>query len=137
VLAALLETGVRSIDVFRPAEPEYVALGAGAGEKADDAPVLRRLPVRFSVTATLDQVQALLGRFQRPGSCLELAAARIARAGDPAGGGAASEGTLLRAELEVAGLTLVPASEARLGAGSGAAAPGVRRGLIPRAGGRR
>jgi hypothetical protein len=138
VLGALLETGVRQIEVFRPGEPEYLAIGGAEDApeaKAEEAPVLRRLPLRFAALAPLADIQGLLARFQRSGACLELAAARIQRAGGPAGAGPQDAG-LLRVEVEVAALTLVPAAEARLSGPKAGAAP-ARRGLAPRGGGRR
>lgn len=138
VLGALLEANVRQVEVFRPGEAEYVTTGEAEGAEgskaAEDAPCVRRLPLRFAVAAPLGDVQALLVRFQRAGSCLEVAAARVSRLGTQAGAG--PDGGLLRAELEVAALTLVPAAEARL-AGSKTAAPANRRGLTPRGGSRR
>lgn len=138
-LSAAVAARVRAIESLRPADPEYVRLseeeGAEAEEgSADAAPWLRRLPVRLVARGTLDALELLLSRFQRPGSCLELSGLKVSRAAaGPATEAAAEGGAELRFELELGALALVPPGEAKA---ARAAAPGARRAAPVRPGGR-
>jgi hypothetical protein len=134
VLSALVAVGIRSIETFRPGEADYVAVadagerpGGGGGpapgaDEGTEAPLLRRIPLRVVAVGGLDALETFLSGFQRGRSCLEVSALKIVRA---------QEG-LLRFDVELAALTLVPAAEAKA---AKAAVGGQRRG-VPRSGGR-
>ncbi len=122
-LQALVQVEARRVESFRPGEAEYVRIvdepepppggGAGAGDAgggAPEPPVLRRLPLRFTAVGSVDALENLLSGFQRPRSALELGALKVTRAGEG----------LLRFDVEVAALTLVPAAEMRAAKASAA-----------------
>ena len=116
VLGALVAVGVKGIESFRPGDADYVraveepepskdapAPPAEGGAAVPEAPMLRRLPLRVVGLGSVDALELFLSGFQRTGSCLELSALRTVRAGEG----------LVRFDVEVAALTLVPAAEAK------------------------
>jgi hypothetical protein len=92
------------------------------GAAGPEPPALRRLPLQFSAVGSADALELLLSGFQLKKAALELAALKVTRAGDG----------LLRFDVEVAALTLVPAAEAKAAKAAGS---GPRR-TVPRTGGR-
>jgi hypothetical protein len=138
VLGALVAVGVKSIEAFRPGEVDYVRTvdepepgkegapqppaGAAAAE-GSEPDMLRRIPLRFTAVGPVDALERFLSSFQIAKSALELAAFRVSRAGEG----------LVRFEVEVAALALVPAAEAKA---AKSAQSGGRRGGLQRLGGR-
>lgn len=144
VLRALILADVRQVESFRPGEVDYVSTdvedepGRDRKRPPGDELVLRRIPIRAAFTSTLEKLQTILAAFQRSGSCYELAGARLARVAPAAGAERGDGPALVRADLELAALALVPPSEApALDRRGPSQAPGARRGLAPRGGGRR
>ncbi len=147
VLRAAVEARVAKIDALAPLEAELIeaspppegdagaaaaAGGAAGAESGGPRPVLRRAPVRLAFTAPVDALQAFLATFQRSGSFLEVATLAVSRADDGR----------VKAEIELAGLTLLEgeaaARVAALAAG-GSGRPGTgddggRRVIRPRGG---
>jgi hypothetical protein len=138
VLGVVLESGARRIDAIRPGDAEYVLLAAAGDEAAPpaDALALRRLAVRIEVVGEIGAIESVLAAVARPGKSLEVGGASIARAAAPGGPGPGDG--LLRLSVEFAGVSLVPATEARFASEArGAVGPSGRRGLLPRGGTRR
>ncbi len=134
LLRAALESGLARVESVRPLDVRHVFPGEG-GAPAEPAAesgalALRRFPVRLEATGGTAAVARFLDAIRAPGACFEVADARLSRA--------AGEG-MVALSIEAAGISLVPASEARAATASagGASAPGGRSGLLPRGGGRR